>query len=117
MEKISLILLLVAVICTVITVITEFTKDIGGLKKIPTSLQVLVTSIIVCELSVVTGTAFLKVQLVWYYPIAAFFAAFIIAIICTRGWDYIIDIFKRFYQGVGMDKKGGDGNKEEDNNG
>ena len=33
-----------------------------------------------------------------------FFGAFVIAIICTRGWDYLISIFKRFYKGGDKEK-------------
>ena len=35
----SQLLVVVAVICTLISVITEFTKEIGILNRIPTSLQ------------------------------------------------------------------------------
>lgn len=44
----SQLLVVVAVICTLISVITEFTKEIGILNRIPTSLQVLILSIIIC---------------------------------------------------------------------
>ena len=50
MDKLAILLLVVAVICTLITVITEFTKEVGILKKIPTSFQVLITSLIICEI-------------------------------------------------------------------
>ena len=43
----SQLLVVVAVICTLISVITEFTKEIGILNRIPTSLQVLILSIII----------------------------------------------------------------------
>ncbi len=98
MDKLAILLLIVAVACTLITLITEFTKDIGFLKKIPTSLQVLVTSIIVCEVFLFIGLSYFHYSCVWYYPVAVLFASFAIAIICTRGWDYLIDIFKRFWK-------------------
>ena len=78
MDRFAVYLVVVAVLCTLISVITEFTKEVGVLKKIPTSFQ--------------------------YYPVAAFFGAFVIAIICTRGWDYLISIFKRFYKGGDKEK-------------
>ena len=52
MANLSIVMIVVAVLCTVISVITEFTKEIGFLKKIPTSLQVLVLSLIVCVVAV-----------------------------------------------------------------
>lgn len=98
MEKLSILMIVIAALCTLITVITEFTKEIGILKKIPTALQVLVTSIIVCQVALFAYLTYAEIHCVWYYPVAVFFAAFVIAIICTRGWDYLIDIIRRFYK-------------------
>lgn len=97
MDKLTVLTIAIAAICTVISVVTEFTKEIGFLKKIPTALQVLVTSIIVCEVTVFAYLSYAKISIIWYYPVGAFFAAFIIAIICTHGWEYLIKIWKRFY--------------------
>ena len=47
MDRFAVYLVVVAVLCTLISVITEFTKEVGVLKKIPTSFQVLITSVIV----------------------------------------------------------------------
>ncbi len=105
MDKLAILLLVVAAVCTLITVITEFTKEVGILKKIPTSFQVLITSVIVCEVGLFVGISFYHLAFVWYYPVAVFFGAFIIAFICTRGWDYLIEIFKRFYRGGDIEKK------------
>lgn len=109
MDKLAILLLVVAAICTLITVITEFTKEVGILKKIPTSFQVLLTSIIICEICLFVALSYFDIRLLWYYPVAVLFVAFIIAFICTRGWDYLLEIFKRFYRGGGGEKKGGDG--------
>ena len=94
MDRFAVYLVVVAVLCTLISVITEFTKEVGVLKKIPTSFQVLIF----------VGLSFYHIAFVWYYPVAAFFGAFVIAIICTRGWDYLISIFKRFYKGGDKEK-------------
>ena len=94
MDRFAVYLVVVAVLCTLISVITEFTKEVGVLKKIPTSFQV----------GLFVGLSFYHIAFVWYYPVAAFFGAFVIAIICTRGWDYLISIFKRFYKGGDKEK-------------
>lgn len=70
----------------------------------PYLFQVLITSVIVCEVGLFVGLSFYHIAFVWYYPVAAFFGAFVIAIICTRGWDYLISIFKRFYKGGDKEK-------------
>ena len=104
MDRFAVCLVMVAVLCTLISIITEFTKEVGVLKKIPTSFQVLITSVIVCEVGLFVGLSFYHIALLWYYPVASFFGAFVIAILCTRGWDYLISIFKRFYNGGDKEK-------------
>lgn len=98
LSNVSQLLIVVAVICTLISVITEFTKEIGFLKKIPTSLQVLVLSIIICVIAFLAYISYAGIVFVWYYLVAVVFAAFIVAIICCKGWDYLLEIWKRFYK-------------------
>lgn len=97
-SNVSTVLLIVATICTLISVITEFTKEIGILNRIPTDLQVLVLSIGICTIVFFAYLSYATMEFVWYYLLAVLFAAFIIAIICTRGWDYLINIWKRFFK-------------------
>lgn len=96
--NISTVLAVVAVICTLISVITEFTKEIGLLNRIPTDLQVLVLSIIICTIAFFAYLTYAKIAFVWYYLVAVVFAAFVVAIICTKGWDYLLNIWKRFFR-------------------
>lgn len=97
-DNMTMVLMLVAGICTLISVITEFTKEIGFLKRIPTSLQVLILSVIVCMTIFFAYVSYANIKLMWYYIVAVIFASFIIAIITTEGWDYLINIIKRFYR-------------------
>ncbi len=98
LTNMSMILLVAAAICTLVSIITEFTKEIGILNRIPTDLQVLVLSIIICTIVFFAYISYAKISFVWYYLVATIFAAFVIAIICTKGWDYLIGIRKRFYR-------------------
>ncbi len=97
-SHLSQIMIIVAVICTLISVITEFTKEMGFFSRIPTSLQVLVFSIIICIIAFFAYISYAGITFVWYYFIAIIFASFFIAMICCRGWDYLIGIWKRFYR-------------------
>ena len=97
-NNLTLILTVICAICVIISVITEFTKEIGFLNKIPTSLQVLVLSLIVCVVLFFAYISYAGIQFVWYYIVAVIFIAFIVAIVTTKGWDYFIDIIKRFYR-------------------
>lgn len=94
----SVMMTVVAVICTLISVITEFTKEIGFLKKVPTSLQVLVLSLIICIISFFAYISYAGIPFVWYYLVAVIFASFVVAIVCTKGWEYLIDIWQRYYK-------------------
>lgn len=94
----SQLLIVVAVICTLISVITEFTKEIGFLNRIPTTLQVLVLSIVICVITFFMYLSYADITFVWYYLVAVIFAAFFVAIVCCKGWDYLVAIWKRFYR-------------------
>lgn len=97
MYNITTIILVTALICTFVSVVTEVTKELGIFNKIPTALQVLITSIMVLEVLLFAFLSYSGIRLVWYYPVAAFFAAFVVSIICTHGWEYLMNIFKRYY--------------------
>ena len=97
-DNMSIILAVICALCVIISVITEFTKEIGFLNKIPTSLQVLVLSIVVCVLAFFTFISYMNIQFVWYYLVAVIFISFIVAIITAKGWDFFINIIKRFWR-------------------
>lgn len=97
-ENASKIILIVAAICTLISVITEFTKGIGFLDKIPTKFQVLILSIAICVIGFFAYLSYASIAFVWYYLVAVIFAAFIVAIVCCKGWDYLFEIWARFYR-------------------
>lgn len=97
-DNMSIIIAVICALCVIISVITEFTKEIGFLNKIPTSLQVLVLSIVVCVLAFFMFISYMNIQFVWYYLVAVIFISFIVAIITAKGWDFFIDIIKRFWR-------------------
>lgn len=105
-DNMSIILTVICALCVIISVITEFTKEIGFLNKIPTSLQVLVLSIVVCVLAFFMFISYMNIQFVWYYLVAVIFISFIVAIITAKGWDFFINIINRFWRkGTDFDYK------------
>lgn len=94
----TLILLIVAALCTTISVITEFIKDLGPIKKIPTKFLVLIVSLVVCTVSFFAYETYAAFKFVWYYIVGIIIGSFIIACICTNGWEYLIDTWKKFYK-------------------
>ena len=97
-EYSSVLLAVLCGICILISVITEFTKDLGFLKKIPTTLQVLFLSLVVCVTLFFMYISYKGIAFVWYYLVAIIFISFIIALITAKGWDYFIDIVKHFWK-------------------
>lgn len=97
-DNAAIILAVICGLCIMISIITEFTKEIGFLDRIPTNLQVLVLSIVVCVLAFFMFISYMNIQFVWYYLVAVVFIAFIVAIITAKGWDYLIGIVKRFWR-------------------
>jgi hypothetical protein len=97
-EYSSVLLAVLCGICILISVITEFTKDLGFLKKIPTTLQVLFLSLMVCVTLFFMYISYKGIAFVWYYLVAIIFISFIVALITAKGWDYFIDIVKRFWK-------------------
>lgn len=98
LTNIATILIVVAIICTIVSVITEFTKELGFFKKIPTKLQVLFLTLIVTYLVFFSYLSYAHLTFYWYYIVAVTFISFIIAIVCCNGWDYLIEIWKKFYK-------------------
>lgn len=69
-----------------------------NLMYLRTSLQVLILSIIICVTAFFAYISYAKITFVWYYLVAVIFASFIVAIVCCKGWEYLITIWKRFYK-------------------
>lgn len=97
-EHSATILAVLCGICILVSVITEFTKEIGFLKRIPTDLQVLVLSMVVCIIGFFAFISWKGIPFMWYYLVAIIFSSFIVAIITAKGWDYFIEIIKRYWR-------------------
>lgn len=97
-SNLSTILLAVAIICTLVSVITQFTKEIGFLNRIPTVFQVIVLSIAITVTVFIAYMEYKEYEIVWYMMVAAVVVGIFIAYITAKGWDALIDTFKRFYK-------------------
>lgn len=97
-ENASKIILIVAAICTLISVITEFTKGIGFLDKIPTKFQVLILSLVICVIGFFAYLSYASIAFVWYYGSRHFLRRSSWRSVCCKGWDYLFEIWARFYR-------------------
>ena len=96
MENLNLLIFVAWVICFLTVVITQVTKGLPGLRSIPTDLQVLVLSVaftLVGYFAYVDMTGF---PVTWYFVIAMIVIGFVLALVATKGWTYVADLFWRF---------------------
>ena len=92
----AVILTIIGILATFVTIVTEFTKTWGFLNRIPTSLQVLVVSMLVSVLSVVIYVQMQKATMVWYYIIGAIVLGWIVAYVSMYGWEKLTEMWGRF---------------------
>lgn len=98
MEKftdISFLMMVFGILATVLSVITEITKELGPLKKIPTELQVIVTSLVLTPVTMLALAQYYKITVEWFMVFASFIAAFVIAYISMYGWEKLLGIYDR----------------------
>lgn len=98
LNTISMVLIIVALICTLNSALTQITKEIGFLKKIPTALQVTVTSILFTIIGFIAYASYKAIKIEWYYIFAMVIVGIFIAYITMFGWDNLIVKFKSFYK-------------------
>lgn len=91
-----LLLAIIGVLAFLVSVITEVTKNIGFLAKIPTDLQVIILSVMLCLMTYFTYASYFKLKIEWYYISACLVAAFIVAFVAMYGWDKLSTLYSRF---------------------
>lgn len=78
-----------------VEIIVEMTKNLPGIRKIPTKAYVLIVSIVCCVIAMIIYTSILNV-FIWYYIVLAIFAAFIIGYLSMYGWDTLNELWKKY---------------------
>lgn len=86
----------VGILAFVISIITEVTKNIGFLAKIPTSLQVIVLSLILTPVAFIAYASHISMALTWYTVFGSVIAGFFVAFVCMYGWDKLSEIYNKF---------------------
>ncbi len=95
MQYVTYGLMALGVLSFLVAVIVQAIKEQPGLQQIPTSVVALVVSVIVCILTVIIICQCCKIIIVWYYPVGAVIAAFIVYLVATGGWDRVSEIWNR----------------------
>ena len=91
----AVILTIIGAMATFVTIVTEFTKTWGFLDRIPTSLQVLMVSMLVSVLSVVIYVQMQKAEMIWYYIVGAIVLGWIVAYVSMYGWEKLTETWKK----------------------
>ena len=94
--EITAILGVVGLLAFIINVITQLTKEIGFLSRIPTSLQVIVTSLIICLLAYFGYSAYSDLTIQWYYVVGTIVGSFIVSYISMYGFEKLKELYERF---------------------
>jgi high-affinity Fe2+/Pb2+ permease len=98
------ILAVIGALAFIVSLITEVTKGLPGISKIPTDLQVIILSILLCIATYFAYCSYVNMSIEWYYIVAVFIGAFIVAFVAMYGWDKLSQLWNRF-QVTGSDKK------------
>lgn len=94
--EITMILGVVGLLAFIINVITQLTKEIGFLSRIPTALQVIVTSLIICLLAYFGYSGYSGLTIQWYYVVGTIVGSFIVSYISMYGFDKLKELYERF---------------------
>ena len=95
MQYITYFLMAIGVLAFLVSAIVQVIKELPVLQRIPTSVVVLVVSLVLCPLAVIIACQYFKIIITWYYVFASFIAAFIVYLVATGGWERVTEIWHR----------------------
>lgn len=93
--NVTMLLTVIGVLAFAVSVITQVTKGWGFLDKIPTAIQVYVTSLVLTVLGIIIYLQVKGYKIVWYYIVGAIILSFFISFVSTNGWDQLESLWKR----------------------
>lgn len=93
---VSQIILFIGIMAFCVSCITEALKKWSWFnKRVPTALNVILISLILCPTCLIGLLIYHEVMIEWYMIFASIVAAFIVALISLDGWERINEIWKR----------------------
>lgn len=95
MEAVTYVLMAIGLTAFVVSIITQAIKEMPFLTKVPTSVVVLILSLILCPVEVIVLCQYFKIVIEWYYVFASFIASFIVYLVSTGGWERVTELWKR----------------------
>lgn len=78
-----------------VSTVTQVVKSWPGLDKLPTSVVVIVLSLVLCPVTFVALMAWMDREITWYMVFACMIGAFIVALVAMDGWERLKEIWDR----------------------
>ena len=95
MQYLSYLFIAIGVMAFLVSVITQVIKDLPGLKNLPTSMVVIILSLVLCPLAMLALLEYLKQPVTWYMVFSCMLAAFVVALVSMDGWERLKEIWNR----------------------
>lgn len=95
MQYLSYLLIAIGVMAFIVSIITQVIKVWPGLEKLPTSVVVIVLSLVLCPAAFLAVMSWLGRPVAWYMVFACMVAAFVVALVSMDGWERIREIWER----------------------
>lgn len=95
MQYLSYLFIAIGVMAFLVSVVTQVIKEMPGLKNLPTSMIVIILSLVICPLSMLALLEYLKQPVTWYMVFACMLAAFVVALVSMDGWERLKEIWNR----------------------
>ena len=96
LQLLPIILTALGLLAFVLSVIVEVTKELPGIKNIPTKLWTIILSIVLCILVYLAIASYLSWVITWYFIFSVVIASLIVAFIATYGWENFNELYNRF---------------------
>lgn len=94
-QYVSHLLIAIGIMAFLVSAITQVIKSWPGLDSLPTSVVVIVLSLILCPVIFIALMSYLKQPIEWYMLVACFLAAFMVALVAMDGWERVREIWNR----------------------
>lgn len=95
MQYLSYLFIAIGVMAFLVSVVTQVIKELPGLKNLPTSMIVIILSLVICPLAMLALLEYLKQPVTWYMVFACMLAAFVVALVSMDGWERLKEIWNR----------------------
>lgn len=95
MQYLSYLFIAIGVMAFLVSVVTQVIKELPGLKNLPTSMIVIILSLVICPLAMLALLEYLKHPVTWYMVFSCMLAAFVVALVSMDGWERLKEIWDR----------------------